>query len=217
VANSKARPQLRDAILRHLREAGSDSISGAARALSTLEGAPVHRLTVAGHLAAMTEEGILREVDRPPSKHYQVREEQRFKTMHEHVGAVVGTLNLPAPDRAAAAVATLGHLFGRPIFLAELQACGFSTLGRGIEIVETSEEHRRAIRHLFREDGPHPKFIPRADPLLQVPPAGVSSTVLQEGMRRLLLRTTHTLDLCLSPEDRGGTQARLQLGGANDS
>ncbi len=205
------RPHLREAIIRHLRD-GSDSISGVARALSTLEGAPVHRLTVAGHLAAMTEEGILREVDRPPSKHYQVTDSHRFQTIHERTGAVVGSLHLPAPDRAAATVALLNMLFGRPVFLAELQACGFSTAGRGIEIIEASEDQRRAIRQLFREDGPHPLSIPRADPLLQVPPATISGAILQEGLRRVALNAAESEGLVLGPEDRGGTQARLQLG-----
>lgn len=211
------RPRLRDAIIRHLRDAGSDSISGVARALSTTEGAPVHRLTVAGHLAAMTDEGVLREVDRPPSKHYQVRDDHRHRTVHERVGSLVGTLDIPAPDRSAAAVSLLEHLFGRPIFLQELKACGFTSPGRHVEAIDASEERRRAIRHLLREDGPHPLDIPRADPLLQVHPGAISGITLQDGMRRLILDATETLTLCLPDEGPRGIQSRLDLGGADDA
>lgn len=210
------RPRLRDAIIRHLRDAGSDSISGVARALSETAEAPAHRLTVAGHLAAMTEEGTLKEVDRPPSKHYQVRDDHRHRTVHERVGAIVGSLDIPAPDRSAAAASLLGHLFGRLIFLAELKACGFASPGRYVEPVDASEDQRRAIRHLFREDGPHPMEIPRADPLLQVHAGAISSATLQDGMRRLILDATESIALCLPDEGPRGIQSRLELGGPHD-
>lgn len=206
------RPPLRDAIIRHLRAAGSDSISGVARALSEMETAPVHRLTIAGHLAAMTEEGILREVERPPSKHYQVKDDHAFRSIHERVGDVVGSLALPAPDRSAAAIALLGHLYSRPIFLAELHACGFANPGRGVEEVDASDEQRRALRHLFREDGPHPLDIPRADPLLQIRQGAISTTTLQEGLRQVVLAATGT-DTLMPPRTTSGTQSRLPFGG----
>ncbi len=206
------RPILRDAIIRHLRAAGSDSISGVARALSALESAPVHRLTIAGHLAAMTEEGILREVERPPSKHYQVQDDHAFRTIHERVGDVVDNLPVPAPDRSAAAIALLGHLYGRPVFLAELHACGFVNPGRGVEDVDASDEQRRLLRHLFREDGPHPLEIPRADPLLQVRQGAISPTAVHEGLRQLVLAATATGDL-VPPRNTSGVQARLPFGG----
>lgn len=204
--------RLRDAILRHLRQ-GSDSISGVARALSHLEGSPVHRLTIAGHLAAMTEEGILREVERPPSKHYQVEDDKAPQTVHERIGAVVGTLDVPAPDRAATAIGLANQLFGRPIFLAELHACGFQSPGRGAESVDASDEQRRAFRHLFRHDGPHPLDIPRGDALLQALPAAVRPAVLQEGLRRLALDASNATELESPAWSQAQQQSRLDLGG----
>ncbi len=203
---------MRDAIIAHLRQAGSDSISGVARALSATGGAPVHRLTIAGYLAALTDEGVLREVERPPSKHYQLAENNRHLSLWERVGGVVNAMPIPAPDRPAAVVACLEHLLGRPVFLAELNAAGFPDHGPGVETLEASDDDRRAFRHLLRDDGPHPLQVPRADPLLQARAGAVSDTTVRSMIRHVTLQAANAQDLVNQAPSTRGVQARLSLG-----
>ncbi len=204
--------QMRDAIIAHLRGAGSDSISGVARALSTVGGAPVHRLSIAGYLAALTDEGILREVERPPSKHYQLAERGRHRTLWERAGSAVSALHIPAPDRATAVVACLEHLLARPVFLAELQAAGFPEPGQGVEQVTASDEDRRMLRHLLREDGPHPLAVPRGDPLLQARTGAISDSTVRAMVRHVALDAAESDALANPAPATRGVQARLSLG-----
>lgn len=208
-----ARTVLRDAIIAHLRDAGSDSISGVARSLARLPGAPVHRLSIAGYLAALTDEGVLREVERPPSKHYQLAEDGRHRTLWERAGQAVGALHLPAPDRAAATVATLEQLLSRPIFQAELVAAGFPDAGHGVETVEASDDERRALRTLFRDDGPHPLLIPRANALLRARAGAVSDSIVRTAIRALCLDATDGFELQHPAPPSKGVQSQLALGG----
>src|SRR5690349_5205778 len=67
------RDTLRDRIVEHLRRTGTDSISGITRVLSGEGQAPAHRLTIAGYLQALSDAGVVREMDRPPSKLYQLQ------------------------------------------------------------------------------------------------------------------------------------------------
>lgn len=208
-----ARTVLRDAIIAHLRDAGSDSISGVARALQKLPGAPVHRLSIAGYLAALTDEGILREVERPPSKHYQLAEDGRHRTLWERVGQAVAGLHLPVPDRPAAAVAALEHLLGRPVFHAELVAVGFPDAGHGVETIDSSDDERRLLRHLFRDDGPHPLLIPRGDQLLRARAGAVSDAIVRNAVRAVALDATEAEELA-GPSANRGIQSQLSLGDA---
>lgn len=187
VTPASERPRLREAIIEHLRQEGSDSISGIARHLSGVAGSPVHRLSIAGYLMAMADEGTLREVDRPPSKHYQLADPDAHKTLHQRLGEVVATMELPAPERSTLVVAALQHLLGRPIFQEELHHAGFPRAGPGIETIEASEEERREYRALFSRRHATDLEIPRADPLLSVRQGALRSGALQEAVRRLVL------------------------------
>jgi hypothetical protein len=185
LSSARERPRLRDAIIDHLRREGSDSISGLARHLSAVEGAPVHRLTVAGYLMALADVGDLREVDRPPSKHYQLDDAQRHIGLHPRVGRIVADLHVPAPERATVVTGVLNHLLGRPIFEAELRHAGYPRSGPGIEEVEASDEVRREYRSLFRGT---PAFeIPRADALLAARAAALRAGIVQEVVRHVVL------------------------------
>jgi hypothetical protein len=200
---------MKDAIISHLSK-GSDSISGIARAVSVGRLKPVHRLTVAGYLAALTDEGILVETDRPPSKHYQLAEPERTKTLHQRIGKIVAVMDIPVPDRPALAAAALVHILGRPIFQAELHHAGFPRMGPAIETVKLSDDDRRNIRERFRT-GRFPLTIPRGDPLLEPRDSAVSATAMHEVVRRTLIRATNAMSVtALRPADKR-EQSRLEL------
>jgi hypothetical protein len=80
-----ARDTLRERIVDHLRRVGHDSISGIARALRRDGEAPAHRLTVAGYLQAMTDGGLLKEVERPPSKEYLLASPEAHWSLHQRL------------------------------------------------------------------------------------------------------------------------------------
>ncbi|MGB1697172.1 MAG: hypothetical protein ACPHK8_02100 [Thermoplasmatota archaeon] len=200
---------MKEEILSHLT-AGSDSISGIARILSENRAKPVHRLTVAGYLAALADSGILVETDRPPSKHYQLAEPERTKTLHQRVGKVVGEMDVPAPDRPALAAAALVHLLGRPIFQAELHHAGFPRTGPAIGTVKLPDDERRNIRERFRT-GRFPLTIPRGDPLLAARDGAVSATTMQEVVRRTLIRATDADALVAARAVDRREQSRLEF------
>lgn len=181
------RPRLREAIIDHLRRAGSDSISGIARHLATLDGAPVHRLSVAGYLMALADQGVLREVDRPPSKHYQIADPEQYLSLHQRVGRIVAELHVPQPERPTVVVGVLNHLLGRPVFLAELHHAGFERQGPGIEAVEASDDERREYRALFRARHAMDLEIPRADPLLAARQSALRSGIVADVVRHVVL------------------------------
>lgn len=217
MAPSKPRPPLRDRVLSHLQGAGSDSISGIARALAErTPDAPVHRLTVAGYLAALADEGVLREVERPPSKHYQVADPDRFQSLHQRVGRIIVDLAVPTPERPTLAVAVLQHLLGRPVFQEELHHAGFRRYGAGIQSVEVPEDERRDYRALFRNNPTLHLDIPHGDPLLHVPPGTVGTATLQSVLRRLVVAAVPGVDTLILDRDTGaakGVQSRLDLEG----
>lgn len=182
------RPRLRDAVLDHLRQEGSDSISGIARALRDRRpDAPVHRLTVAGYLTALADEGILQEVERPPSKHYRIADPDRVLTLHQRIGRIVADLDVPAPERPTLVVAVLQQLLGRPVFEAELHHAGYPRAGPGLEAMEVSEDERREYRALFRRRATSGLHIPHGDPLLGARAGAVRAGMVQEVLRRVVV------------------------------
>lgn len=200
---------MKDVIISHL-SSGSDSISGIARAASVGREKPIHRLTVAGYLTALTEMGVLVETDRPPSKHYQLAEPERTKTLHQRIGKVVVDMDIPAPDRPALAAAALVQALGRPIFQAELHHAGFPRMGPAIGTVRLEDDERRSIRERFRT-GRFPLTIPHGDPLLSPREGAVSQTAVQEVLRRTLVRATNAENVVVAkPSDRR-EQSRLEL------
>lgn len=80
----------------------------------------MHRLTLTGYLNAMTDVGILKERDIKPSKIYSI-DLSSGRDIYAVVGSVVkayGEDNMP--DYA---LLLLFNLFGRPVFLKEMERC----------------------------------------------------------------------------------------------
>ncbi len=197
-----AEEMFREKIIAHLRDVASDSISGVARALSEGRDLPVHRLTVAGYLSAMTEMGLLREIPKPPSKHYQLANTSAHRSIYERIGLAVREVPMPAERRTHAALAALVRLFGRPVFRAELVATR-SPIPDDLPRVEVDDDKRRAILARIQKR-PYPRIdVPRNDPLLEAP--AVPGPV-DEVIRRTLLMATETEHLAV---ERRATQLAL--------
>lgn len=191
-----------DKIRAHLRSVPSDSISGIARALSIGREQPVHRLTVAGYLAAMTETGMLREISRPPSKHYQLANAAAHRSLYERIGQAVRDVPMPAETRAYAALGALVRVLGRPVFRAELVATRFPVPDE-LPRAEADEHQRRHIRaRIAKRHFPRIE-IPRTDPLLRQPDA---PGPVDEVLRRALLVATDSEHLA---EERRALQLAL--------
>lgn len=199
--------RFRDRILAHLTDAGSDSISGIARALSEDRPQPIHRLTVAGYLAAMAEDGVLREVPRPPGKHYQIANPHSHKDLYRRIGDAVREVPMSPDDRTRTALAALVRLLGRPVFRAELHHARMP-IPEGLPRAECSEEERRVYRSLVPARWPRIE-VARSDPLYAEPPA---TGHVQEVIRRTLLSATEATGYAWDAEPRG-KQSALPLEG----
>ncbi|MGB1586114.1 MAG: hypothetical protein ACPHID_03615 [Thermoplasmatota archaeon] len=196
----------KERILEHLLAQGADSISGIARALSHEREQPIHRLTVAGYLAAMTEMGVLREVARPPSKQYQVVNKNHHKDLYRRIGDAVRHVPMPQHQRGATALAALQRLLGRPVFRGELHYARIP-VPEEMPKAQVSEEERRTYRTLVPQRWPRID-LPRGDPLLRAP-ADVGP--VEEVIRRALLEATDATAYTFDAQPRG-TQAALPLG-----
>ena len=205
---------LRDRIVEHLRATQTDSISGIARVLAATGEAPVHRLTVAGYLQAMAEAGVLRELDRPPSKLYQLQNPDAHWSLHQRVHRALQDAPLSEADRTRLAVAVLQRALGRPVFQAELHHAGFHAVPEGVDRTIVGDAVRRQYRDLFTRRASPRIDIPQRDPLLSLPEADPmwANPALEEALRKVLLRATGAEHL-VAERPAGPQQAQLELGG----
>ncbi len=207
---------LRDRIIEHLKRTGTDSISGVARMLSQGGSAPVHRLTVAGYLQALAESGILTELDRPPSKLYQLQNPEAHWSLHQRVWKMVLELHRTEEERVRLAIAVLQTLLGRPVFLAELQHAGVPRVPDAVEKVVVADDVRKQYRRLFeRKSSPHIE-IPQRDPLYALPPGDstLGHSAVQDLIRRGLVKATGAEHLAVERAIGSPHQRALDIGGA---
>lgn len=175
---------LRDKLIAYLRQAGSDSISGVARALSEGRDKPIHRLTVAGYLAALSEEGVLREISRPPSKHYQLSNPNQHKDLYERIGQAVREVPMAVELRGATALAALCRSLGRPVFRVELQRARLPVpddLPRAV----LADDERKRVRLALSKRKHHTVDVPKGDPMFMAPrelPVGPVDEVLKRAL-----------------------------------
>jgi DNA-binding transcriptional ArsR family regulator len=207
--------RLRDRIVEHLRRVDHDSISGIARALSEGREAPLHRLTAAGYLQALAEAGILKEMERPPSKEYKLASPELHWSLHQRVHQALQDPHRREDEQARLALAILQTTFGRPLFHAELLHAGYTAPAlAGLPRIVVEDRPRRIYRDLFERRLTPRIEIPSRDPLHQLPeddPA-LRHPLVQETLRRLLARATgadHLVAERLAP----AAQATLDLGG----
>jgi hypothetical protein len=83
-------------------------------------GFKIHRLIITGYLRALTDQGILKEREIPPSKIYQP-----VKSLPDSIYETVGkACRRATPDADELVLYMLYRLFKRPIFVSELRAAG---------------------------------------------------------------------------------------------
>ena len=206
-------PVLRDRIIEHLRKAGEDSISGITRAVSEGRAHPIHRLTVAGYLQALAEAGVLKEVERPPSKDYQLQNPEMHWSLHQRIHRHLAATGRSERERLRLALAALQLTLGRPIFQAELLHAGFGSVPDldGVERVTVPDNTRRHYRELFERRASPRIEIPARDPLLQFREGDpiLESGLVHDLLRRLLVKATGSEHLAWDRPAAGPQQASL--------
>lgn len=131
---------LKDLVVSYLREQ-ERSISGLTKRLKQ-DGYNFHRLFVTGYLKALSDVGVLREKDIPPSKVYTTSV-HREPNLYELLGSRCREVAKDESDRVRLAIGVLQKLFHRPIFLRELRECGFAG---AIDASQASREEREEAR-----------------------------------------------------------------------
>ena len=214
VATLPARDLLRDRIVEHLRRGGHDSISGITRALQREGEAPAHRLTVAGYLQAMADAGLLKEVERPPSKEYLLANPETHWSLHQRLWRLLQELPRSDEERTRLLLACLQQVLNRPIFAAELLHAGAPRVPEALDRHVAPADVRRAYRKLFDRKATPRIDIPQRDALLLLPPTDPSlgSAPVQETLRRIAAKATGA-DHLVAERAVAPTQKSLDFGG----
>lgn len=209
-----ARDTLRDRIVGHLRRVGHDSISGIARALRREGEAPAHRLTIAGYLQAMTDAGLLKEVERPPSKEYLLASPETHWSLHQRLWRLLQDAPRPEEERIRLLLACLQLTLGRPVFAAELLHAGVPRIPDALERHVVADDVRRAYRRLFERKAAPRIDVPQRDALYLLPPADpmLGTPLVQETIRRLATKATGAEHL-VAERPAAPTQKSLDFGG----
>ncbi len=186
------RDTLRDRIVEHLRRVGHDSISGIARALQREGEAPAHRLTVAGYLQAMADAGLLKEVERPPSKEYLLANPETHWSLHQRLWRLLQDVPRPEEERIRLLLACLQIVLNRPVFAGELLHAGAPRVPDSLERHVAPDEVRRGYRKLFERKATPRIDLPQRDALLMLPANDplLASAPVQETLRRLAAKAT---------------------------
>lgn len=192
VATLPGRDLLRDRIVEHLRRVGHDSISGITRALHREGEAPAHRLTVAGYLQAMADAGLLKEVERPPSKEYLLASPETHWSLHQRLWRLLQETGRSEDDRIRLLLACLQLTLNRPIFAAELLHAGAARVPDSLDRHVVPDDVRRGYRKLFDRKATPRIDIPQRDALLLLPPTdpALTGAPVQETLRRLAAKAT---------------------------
>ncbi|MEK6976273.1 MAG: hypothetical protein AABY18_08030 [Candidatus Thermoplasmatota archaeon] len=210
------RDALRDRIVEHLRRVGHDSISGITRALQREGEAPAHRLTVAGYLQAMADAGLLKEVERPPSKEYLLANPETHWSLHQRLWRLLQDVPRSDDDRVRLLLACLQLVLNRPIFAGELLHAGAARVPDALDRHIVPDDVRRAYRKLFERKATPRIDLPQRDPLLMLPPgdATLGSATVQEVLRRLAAKATGA-DHLVAERPAAPTQKSLDVGGGS--
>jgi DNA-binding PadR family transcriptional regulator len=88
------------------------------------KGHEYHRLMITGYLKALADLGLLKEKAIPPSKVYAIPP-NKSKNMYELIGQLAKARNLGFRKESLLCAQVLETLFRRPIFLSEVNMCGY--------------------------------------------------------------------------------------------
>lgn len=151
---------LKDLVVSYLR-LQERSISSLTKQLKQ-DGYSFHRLFVTGYLKALSDVGMLREKDIPPSKVYSTSA-HREPNLYEVVGSRCREATKEEADQVRLAVAVLQKLFRRPVFLREIREAGFAS---AIDLPPAPKEEREEARRGLLKLGLQ---IPTNEPAYSVP------------------------------------------------
>jgi DNA-binding HxlR family transcriptional regulator len=150
---------MRALVLKHLKNSDR-SISSLARELKK-DGCEVHRLVLTGYLRALSEMGVLKEKEIPPSKVYSYAS-MRDDDVYESLGHRLRAQEPRKNRRARLGVFLLQTMFRRPIFYEELKRCSLSPPKRYRSPIA---EERSEARKLLENAGVN---VPPSDPAYNV-------------------------------------------------
>lgn len=182
---------LKDLVVSYLR-VQERSISALTKQLKQ-DGHSFHRLFVTGYLKALSDVGMLREKDIPPSKVYSTSA-HREPNLYEVVGSRCREAAKEEADQVRLAIAVLQKLFRRPIFLREIREAGFAG---AIDVPQAAKEEREEARRGLVKLGLQ---IPTNEPAYAIPDRrsevrdGLLYDLIVErfGMGGLVLETKQT-------------------------
>jgi DNA-binding HxlR family transcriptional regulator len=182
---------LRAIIIECLKE-GDKSISKITRDLKK-EGHDYHRLVITGYLRAMADLGVIKEKPIPPSKVYSVVP-NKSKNIYQLLGTLVKARNLGFKKEALLCAQALEVLFKRPIFLSELNMCGYDEpQGVRKSSVEERTDSKDIIANAGLKVGPKEPAYSCRKPYLEELEDVLSELVLEmSGTRALRKVTTQT-------------------------
>ncbi len=157
---------LRFAILEILKEDGK-SISAISRELEQ-RGFDLHRLILTGYLRALTDSGILREKEVPPSKIYQPIKGKE-KDIYERVSEAARAVASDQEEAGSLTIYALNRIFRRPVFQEELLRAGITdaNLGRAATKEERQEAKQILTKAGFKIPDSSKAFLAEEDPKLE--------------------------------------------------
>jgi hypothetical protein len=168
------------------------SISKITRDLKT-QGHDYHRLVVTGYLKALADLGVIKEKPIPPSKVYALVP-NKSKNIYELLGAIVKTKNLGYKKEVLLCTQVLEALFKRPVFLSELNMCGYDE-PQGVRKISNEEraETKDILTNAGLKVGPkEPAFSCRRPYLEEVEDTLAELVLEMSGTRTLRKGTKQT-------------------------
>jgi hypothetical protein len=186
---------LRAIIIECLKD-GDKSISKISRDLKA-KGHDYHRLVVTGYLRAMADLGVIKEKPIPPSKVYSLVP-SKSKNIYELLGSLVKARNLGYKKEALLCAQVLEALFKRPIFLSELNLCGYDEPQGARKI---SAEERNEVKDLLTNAGlkvgPKEPALSCKRPFLEETEDTLAELVLEMSGTKALRKGTKQMTLNL--------------------
>ena len=163
----------------------------------------------------MADAGLLKEVERPPSKEYLLANPETHWSLHQRLWRLLQDVPRSEEDRVRLLLACLQLVLNRPIFAGELLHAGAARVPDSLDRHIAPDDVRRGYRKLFERKATPRIDLPQRDPLLLLPPGDptLGSATVQEVLRRLAAKATGAEHL-IAERPAAPTQKSLDLGGA---
>jgi hypothetical protein len=193
----RAEKELSDLVFEILRETDGLSIAGMVRALKD-RGVEAHRLIVSGYLHALADAGYLEVHIVPPTKMFMLKR-SLGRTVYSAIGEAARGMSATEPGAVELAVAALGRVLDRPVFLSEVAAMGFTSMSALRQLGK--KERADAVRRL-EEGGVR---VREGEPLFE------AKDRRDAEVGRLLDEVTLSAFSCRAERPRAAVQTALTL------